>query len=148
LDTKKSIRVVVVDDSPKDLNALCYYLKKHEAIEIVGTARDGFELMKVAEALHPDLVITDLHMARLSGIECTLRLRQLMPRTQFIVFTDMDAPFTEADCAVPGADAYIYKEQMPGRVLTAIYRLFPELNRRKQSRGQEIDASEPCPRPC
>jgi DNA-binding NarL/FixJ family response regulator len=148
LETGKSIRVVVVDDSPKDLHALCYYLKKQERIEIVATANDGYELMKVAEALKPDLIITDLHMPRLSGIECTLRLRQRMPETRFIVFTDLNAPFTESDCAEPGADFYLYKEHMPGRVLTAIHRLFPELERRSHTSPNEIGAKEPCPDAC
>ena len=148
METRKTIRVVVVDDSPKDLNALCFYLKKHEQIEIVGTAHDGFELIEVAKALQPDLVITDLHMPRLSGIECTMRLRELLPQTRFIIFTDLNAPFTESDCAEPGADFYLYKEHMPGRVLTAIYRLFPELDRRKYSTSQDLNAKEPCPDPC
>lgn len=102
MDTGKPIRVVVVDDSASDLDALCSFLKTQKRIEIVGTAKNGIELMKKVEALRPDLVITDLHLPRMSGIECTLRLRQLMPATRFIVFTDLEAPFTEADCVEPG----------------------------------------------
>jgi DNA-binding NarL/FixJ family response regulator len=127
VDIGKSIRVVVVDDSAADLDALCSFLKTQKRIEIVGTAKNGIELLKTVEALRPDLVITDLHLPRMSGIECTLRLRELMPATRFIVFTDLDSPFTEADCAEPGADFYLYKEHMPGKVVTAIHRLFPDL---------------------
>jgi DNA-binding NarL/FixJ family response regulator len=148
LEERKNIRVIVVDDSPKDLNGLCFYLQKQAGLEIVGTAQNGFELLRIAEALKPDLVITDLHMPRLSGIECTLRLRQMMPQTRFIVFTDLDAPFTESDCTEPGADFYVYKEHMPGRVLTAIYRLFPELERRKYGASRDINPTEPCPGTC
>jgi DNA-binding NarL/FixJ family response regulator len=148
LDTRKPIRVVVVDDSPKDLNALCNFLRNQERIEIVGTASNGIELMKIAEASQPDLVITALHMPRLNGIECTLRLRELMPQTRFIIFTDMNAPFTEAECAVPGADFYLYKEHMPERMMTAIHRLFPALAQPKQSRAQDFPASERCPNAC
>jgi len=148
LDTGKPIRVVVVDDSPKDLNALCSFLRSQERIEIVGTASNGVELMKVAEALQPDLVITELHMPRLSGIECTLRLRELMPQTRFIVFTDMNAPFTESECAEPGADFYLYKEHMPERVITAIHRLFPELAQPKQSPAREYSEGQRCPNAC
>jgi len=42
LETGNNIRVVLVDDSPKDLNALCYYLQKQERVEIVATANDGY----------------------------------------------------------------------------------------------------------
>jgi NarL family two-component system response regulator LiaR len=148
LTNGKTIRVVVVDDSPKDLNALCSFLGKQERIEIVGTASNGVELMSIAEALRPDLVITDLHMPRLSGIECTLRLRELMPQTRFIVFTDLTAPFTESECVEPGADFYLYKEHMPERVMTAIHRLFPGLAQPKGNPPQDFVASEGCPEAC
>jgi DNA-binding NarL/FixJ family response regulator len=148
LTSGKTIRVVVVDDSPKDLNALCSFLRRQERIEIVGTASNGVELMNIAENLRPDLVITDLHMPRLSGIECTLRLRELMPQTRFIVFTDLNAPFTESECAEPGADFYLYKEHMPERVLTAIRRLFPGLVQPKRNSPEDCLASEGCPEAC
>ncbi|HKV04624.1 MAG TPA: response regulator transcription factor [Candidatus Acidoferrales bacterium] len=134
----KSIRVVVVDDSPADLRSLCSFLKTRDRIEIVGTAKNGIELLKIAEQLRPDLVITDLHLPRISGLECTLRLREILPATRFIVFTDLDSPFTESECQVPGADFYLYKEHMPERVVTAIHRLFPELDRR------ETGGARPC----
>jgi len=144
----KTIRVVVVDDSPKDLNVLCGFLKQQERIEVVGTASNGVELMNVAESLRPDLVITDLHMPRLSGIECTMRLRELMPETRFIVFTDLNEPFTESDCAEPGADYYLYKEQMPERVMTAVYRLFPALVPKQTGPAPDLPATEGCPNRC
>jgi DNA-binding NarL/FixJ family response regulator len=115
---------------------------------VVGTASNGVELMSVAESLRPDLVITDLHMPRLSGIECTMRLRELMPQTRFIVFTDLNAPFTESDCAEPGADFYLYKEHMPERVMTAIHRLFPALANSPAGPAPDVPAREGCPNPC
>jgi DNA-binding NarL/FixJ family response regulator len=148
LTTGKTIRVLVVDDSPKDLNALCSFLRTQERLEIVGVASNGLELMGIAEALRPDLVITDLHMPRLSGIECTLRLREMMPQTRFIVFTDLNAPFTESECAEPGADIYLYKEHMPERVMTAIGRLFPGLARPKENPTQDYLANDGCTEAC
>jgi len=140
VDTGKPIRVVVVDDSAVDLGALCSFLKTQNRIEIVGTAKNGIELLKIVETLRPDLVITELHLPRMSGIECTLRLRQTMPETRFIVFTDLNSPFTEADCANPGADFYLYKEHMPERVVTAIHRLFPDLA--QPHAGRDLDCNE------
>ncbi len=88
MDTGKPIRVVVVDDSAVDLGALCSFLKTQSQIEVVGTAKNGIELLKIVEELRPDLVITDLHLPRMNGIECTLRLRETKPDTRFNVFTD------------------------------------------------------------
>ncbi len=148
MSTGKTIRVVVVDDSPKDLRALCNFLSKQNGIEIAGTVGNGVELMSIAESLRPDLVITDLHMPRLSGIECTLRLREMMPQTRFIVFTDLNAPFTESDCIEPGADFYLYKEHIPERVMTAIRRLFPALLQPKQGPPPDVPERERCPKSC
>ena len=136
----KPIRVVVVDDSAADLDALCSFLRTLNRIEIVGTAKNGIELLKIVKALRPDLVITDLHLPRMSGIECTLQLRETMPETRFVVFTDLNRPFTEADCAEPGADFYLYKEHMPERVVTAIHRLFPDLA--QPHAGPDLDCGE------
>jgi DNA-binding NarL/FixJ family response regulator len=124
---RKTIRVLVVDDSATYLYALCAFLKGQTGIEVVGTASHGLELMQLAEEVRPDLVITDLHIPHLNGLECALRLRPLMPETRFIVFTDMSLPFTEAECRVPGADFYVYKEQMPEKIITAIRKLFPDV---------------------
>jgi DNA-binding NarL/FixJ family response regulator len=128
---QKSVRVLIVDDSEPSLEALCSFLGALGGIEIVGTARNGFELLKKAVALQPDLVITDLHMPRMSGLECTLRLREIMPATRFIIFTNLDTPFTEEQCGTPGADFYVYKEHMPEKVVSAIRQLFPEVIRRE-----------------
>ena len=148
MSQRKSIRVVVVDDSPRDLTLLCEFLKTQQGIEVVGTASNGVELMNVAEALRPDLVITDLHMPRLSGIECTLRLREMMPQTKFIVFTDVNDPFTESDCVGPGADLYLYKEHMADRVMTAIHALFPFLISSRPNPLPDTCAREGCPSGC
>ena len=127
MDIQKSVRVLVVDDSAVSLRNICTFLRTLNGIEIVGTARNGFELLKKAEKLRPDLVVTDLHIPRMSGLECTLRLRELMPATRFIVFTDLNSPFTEEECSETGADFYLYKEHMPAKVVTAIRQLFPAL---------------------
>ncbi len=124
---QRSVRVLAVDDSAAALKVLCAFLKTLNGIEIVGTARNGIELLKKAEELRPDLVVTDLHMPRMSGLECTLRLRELMPATRFIIFTDLNSPFTEEDCGGSGADYYLYKEHMPEKVVMAIRQLFPYL---------------------
>jgi DNA-binding NarL/FixJ family response regulator len=126
VDIGKPIRVLIVDDRAADLDDLCSFLKLLKRIEIVGTGKNGIELMQKAAALRPDLIITDLHIPRINGLECTLRLRAVMPDTRFVIFTDLDYPFTEAECRKPGADFYLYKEHMPERIVTAIHRLFPE----------------------
>jgi DNA-binding NarL/FixJ family response regulator len=144
VDIGKPIRVLVVDDSAVDLDDLCSFLKLLKRIEIVGTGKNGIELMQKAAELRPDLIITDLHIPRMNGLDCTLRLRAVMPDTRFIVFTDLDFPFTEAECREPGADFYLYKEHMPERIVTAIHRLFPHVVERDTRRANDWKAGVIC----
>jgi DNA-binding NarL/FixJ family response regulator len=125
--SKKRIRVVVVDDSPLALTAICSFLENQREIEIVGTANDGFELLEMAETLKPDLVITDLHMPRMSGLECTLLLHNILPATRVIVFTELDSPLAGVVCLEAGADGCVLKEHMSEKLFVAIRRLFPWL---------------------
>ena len=135
----KSLRVLVVDDSAAARTMLCCLLAEHDGIEIVGTAKNGIELLEKAGSLRPDLILTDLHMPRISGLECTLRLRELMPATRFMILTDLDCPFTEEDCGQPGADFYLYKENMAERVIAAIHQLFPDLDPQKQNQPRRVN---------
>lgn len=125
--SKKHIRVIVVDDSPMALAAICSFLKTQSEMEIVGTANDGFELLEIAEKLKPDLVITDLHMPRMSGLECTLLLHNILPATRVIVFTELDSPLAGLVCLEAGADGCVLKEHMSEKLFVAIQRLFPWL---------------------
>jgi len=125
--SQRSVRVLVVDDSARSLESLCAFLRTLEGVEIVGTAKNGIELVSRAQVLKPDLVVTDLHMPRMSGLECIVILREIMPATRFIVFTDLESPFTEEECRKSGADFYIYKEHMPEKIKVAMRQLFPNI---------------------
>ena len=65
----RKIRVVVADDSWTALRAVCSYLEFEGQFEIVGTARDGLGVLKQAEQFRPDLVLTDLSMLQITGLE-------------------------------------------------------------------------------
>lgn len=124
---KRSIRVVAADDSPVALAAICSFLETLSAITVVGTALSGYELLQKAEALGPDLVVTDLRMPRMSGLECTLHLRDILPATRVIVVTEMDGPLARHACLEAGADVCLHKSEMPEELALAIRRLFPKV---------------------
>lgn len=124
---KKTIRVVTADDSPVALAAVCSFLETIKLITVVGTALSGYELMEKAERLEPDLVITDLRMPRMSGLECTLHIKEILPATRVIVLTEMEGTFVRQACLESGADACVNKSDMPDELVRAIRRLFPRL---------------------
>ncbi|HTR48923.1 MAG TPA: response regulator [Verrucomicrobiae bacterium] len=124
---KKTVRVLVVDDSEAALAAVCAFLEEQEEIEVVGTARNGFELLEKAEKLQPDIVITDLHAPRMSGLEVMLSLRTTMPSTRFIVLTELPKPGDAFPYPPSPADRFLDSKVEPENVLGEIRRLFPEV---------------------
>lgn len=126
---KKTIRVLVADDSSVALAAICSFLENLNAITVVGTALSGYELLQKAEQLEPDLIITDLRMPRMSGLECALHLRELLPAARVIVLTEMEGSFVRQACLESGADACVHKNEMPEDLVRTIHQLFPRVFR-------------------
>ncbi len=124
---KKTIRVLVADDSPVALAAICSFLETMSAITVVGTALSGYELLQKAEQLDPDLVITDLRMPRMSGLECSLHLREILPAVRVVVVTEMEGSFVRQACLESGADACVHKDDMPDDLVLTIRKLFPKV---------------------
>ncbi len=124
---KKVVRVLVVDDSPVALAAICSCLETEPGIEVVGTAKNGFELPEKAEQLQPDVIVTDLHMPRMNGLECTLSLREMMPETRFIIISDTPAAVGSISQTTAPVGRYFAKSTSPEEILAEIRRLFPEI---------------------
>jgi DNA-binding NarL/FixJ family response regulator len=85
---KRTIRVFVVDESASSLESICNELESQQEIEIIGTAKSGFELTDKAFGSQPDLIIIGLHRPRMTGLEFIASLRERLLDTKFIVVTD------------------------------------------------------------
>jgi DNA-binding NarL/FixJ family response regulator len=110
----KPLRVLVVDDSPVFRESLGEFLKPHSEIQLVGTAASGSEAVKKVEELCPDLVIMDLIMPEMNGLEAT-RLIKAAPvhRPKVILVTLHEPrPFAKA-AASAGADGFVRKADIP-----------------------------------
>ena len=73
------IRVLVVDDSPVAREYLVHIFESDPAIEVIGTAKDGSEAVKLAGKLRPDVVTMDIHMPVMNGLEATRRIMETYP---------------------------------------------------------------------
>ncbi|WP_455389041.1 LytR/AlgR family response regulator transcription factor [Petrachloros mirabilis] len=73
---RQRIRTVIVDDSPMFLDRALRWLKKEPGMEVVGQATSGDEALRQVQSLHPDLVIIDLAMAGLNGIQTAKKMKQ------------------------------------------------------------------------
>jgi len=122
----RKIRVVVADDSRTALRAVCAYLDFEEQFEIVGTARDGLSVLRQAERLCPDLVLTDLSMPQMTGLEAAMQLRKSFPEVRILIFTELNGLLLREECLQGGVDGFVEKSQMPEKLMEEVRRLFPE----------------------
>lgn len=81
------VRVLVVDDSTFVRRAVRRMLSTHETIELVGTAADGVAAVRMAKALRPDVVLMDVHMPRMGGMEALERIRAEVPDTAVLLMS-------------------------------------------------------------
>ena len=123
----RPIRVLVADDSATALACICRYLEFEGQFEIVGTASDGLRLVQKAGRLRPDLVITDISMPLLNGLEATAELRRLFPKLPIVVITQLNGLSLKDECVRRGANALVEKCQMPERLMEEVSKLFPAL---------------------
>ena len=101
-------RVVLVDDEGGFRSALRELLQE-EGIAVVGEARDGKSGLAEAEALQPDVVLMDLRMPTMDGIEATQRIKQVLPHTQVIILTAYEDASLTRSAEEVGAYAYLVK---------------------------------------
>jgi DNA-binding NarL/FixJ family response regulator len=125
-DGTRKIRVVVADDSRTALHAVCAYLDFEGQFEIVGTANDGLSVLSQAERLCPDLLLTDLRMPRMTGLEAATQLRKSFPELRILIFTELNGHLLREECLQCGIDGFVEKSQIPEKLMEEVRRLFPE----------------------
>lgn len=103
------IRVVVVDDHDMVRRGLTTYFRTHPDLSLVGEAGDGLEALQVCEQVQPDVVLMDLIMPRMDGIEATRRIRELYPSTQVIALTSFQDNELVQQAVQAGAIGYLLK---------------------------------------
>jgi two-component system, NarL family, response regulator LiaR len=115
-----AIRVVVVDDHAVVREGLRTFLSLQDGIEVVGEAGDGREAVAVAGRVRPDVVLMDLVMPRMDGVEAMRELRARVPRARVIVLTS----FLEDERLLPairaGAAGYLLKNVEPSELARAV----------------------------
>jgi DNA-binding NarL/FixJ family response regulator len=117
-EASRPIRVFIIDSSARTRDGLRALFATWPEIELVGEATSSQEAMRLIEELHPAVVVMDLEMAWMSGVEVTQRIKQQWPTVTLIVITNSAAKRTAALAA--GADDFIIKGDAPGRLLTAL----------------------------
>ncbi|MFE5307031.1 response regulator [Isoptericola sp. NPDC056578] len=112
-------RVVLVDDDALVRSGLTLILGGDADLEVVATASDGLEALDVVARERPDVVLMDIRMPRLDGIEATRRLRSV-PDARVIVLTTFDADDMIVEALRAGAAGFLLKDTPPDRLVAAV----------------------------
>ncbi len=118
------IRVVISDDHELFRRGLKMVLEAEEDIQVVAEAADGQEAVRRVEELAPDVVLMDVRMPRMGGIEATRLIRQLFPTTRIIVLTVSDEEDDIYGAVKAGANGYLLKEVSIEEVADAVRSVF------------------------
>ncbi|MDO9119100.1 MAG: response regulator transcription factor [Nitrospira sp.] len=111
----KRLRILLCDDESQMLSLLQSVLEPEYSV--VGTAEDGQVLIAAAQALRPDLVLTDIEMPRMDGIEAVRELRKTLPDCRVIFHTSHTEPEVMAAAFSAGASGYLIKGSTQSLVL-------------------------------
>ena len=117
------IRVLVVDDHPVVRHGLMAILRWEQDIELVGEAADGAEAVRMILDHQPDVVLLDLRLPQLSGVEVMRRVRGKAPGTRFLVLTTYDTDEYIAPALAAGANGYLLKDVEPDELSRGIHAL-------------------------
>lgn len=146
------MRVLIADDHTMVRESLVAVLRAEPDVEVVAQAADGLEAVALAERTRPDIVIVDLSMPRLGGLEVVRRLRELLPQTRVLVLTMHQEDEYVLQAVRAGASGYLVKDSAAHELVEAVRRLHagrahfgPQAARAlaEQMQNPERDAGDP-----
>ena len=118
--TGNQVRVLIADDQRLFAEALEAILSTDGRISVVGRAADGREAIDLAREHRPNVVLMDIAMPVMDGIDATRTIREELPETSVIVLTGSEAPQDVSRARSAGASGYVTKDQIAGDLVRAI----------------------------
>ena len=115
-----TVRIVLVDDHPVMRDGLRAVLETHSDFEIVGEAGNGLEAIEQVRRLAPDVVVMDIGMPDLNGVEATRRIQALDPGVKVLALSTYDDQQFVLEMLEAGASGYVLKANVTGELLQAI----------------------------
>lgn len=117
------IRVVIIDDTDDIRMLLRMQIEMEDGIEVVAEGTDGTEAAELAVVAEPDVIVMDMMMPGMTGIDALPFVKAANPHSRVVIYSSRAATETETLALAAGADAYVEKHAPHGAVVEAIRRL-------------------------
>jgi DNA-binding NarL/FixJ family response regulator len=118
--TTRTARVLIADDQTLFRSGLARLLDGDDRVSVVGQAADGLEAVKLAASLKPDVVLMDIKMPNLDGIEATRRIVSESPKSKVLMLTTFDADNHVIQALKAGASGYVLKDSEASAIVSSI----------------------------
>jgi DNA-binding NarL/FixJ family response regulator len=142
-----AIRIVIAEDQALVRRGAAILLSMEPDMEVVGQARNGVEAVELAQLLHPDVILMDLHMPLKGGVAATREITRNLPNTQILVLTTLNDDETVFEAVRAGAQAYLLKDADEDELLETIRalrrgesRLTPQIARKVMDQFRRLAA--------
>lgn len=122
--SSKAIRVLIVDDHPVVRRGLQSCLGERPEFKVVGEAADGEEALRLAQALHPDVMLVDINMPRMDGLQLCEALQTTAPEVRVVILSIHNRPEYIQRAIRAGAKGYLLKDTPPEQLADAVQKIY------------------------
>jgi DNA-binding NarL/FixJ family response regulator len=123
-DQPSKIKVVIVEDDKEMREGLESIVQWHPELDCIAAYSSGEETLEMIQKNVPDIVLMDIHLPGISGIECVRKLKPVLTSTQFMMCTVYEDNENVFDSLCAGATGYLLKNSPPGKIADAIIELY------------------------
>jgi DNA-binding NarL/FixJ family response regulator len=124
----KNVKILIVDDHEIFRRGLRALLDPPSEWQICGEAVDGVDAVEKSISLHPDIVIMDITMPRLNGLEAARLIKKQNPEIRIVIITQHDSPQVQAAALEAGAQAFITKSSVGNELVAALRLIIKSMN--------------------